>query len=466
MDNLGFLDLLDGALAEVELQGLCRQFSVAYEAFPGLTKRDRAREFLGYIQSQGRLKGLGEAIVAMRPDLATPVARLFAASDPELAWLDQMGEGAVMESSVTWRWPSGTAEKAAAADIDPILDPPLPPAPNPYTPGRQISDDAMFFGRENEHTFVQEQLAGGGHVAIIGARTFGASSLLQHVARHAGEERQLPAYIDLKDPAFHTLPGLLNSIWTQWWAVVKPGNVVLVRSLAEFVTAVRKLNAAGFRPLLFLDELEQLTWRPDVFTDGLFDAWRELGGEQQLGLALTAHSAPADLLAQNGFQSRFYEMFRQLDLGLLEDAAARALIRVPAERNGLSIPEGAVDYLVAQAGPHPFFLQLAGLYLYEGLARRNYSRTRVSDYFRAAAEPYWQEMWDALSPLAQSHYPLEHTKDPGGLAGRQLRILTNRGLVIADATGYRPFSEGFAGWLRRLRAAGEAAAAVAGMTPV
>lgn len=483
MDNTEFLDLLDRAVSEQELTILCRQFAVNYAAFPGASKRDRAREFLGYIRRQGRLTGLGEAIVALRPDLATPVARLFAASDTELAWLDGVaGEGAAMESTVTWRWPSSGSEppvtSAARTTIAPstpialAMDPEPPAAPqaatgNPYTPGRKVSDDAMFFGRAAEHAFVREQVAAGASVAIIAARTFGASSLLHHAARHAGEDAvQLPAYIDMKDPAYHTLPGLLNSIWAQWWAIVKPGNVVLVRSLAAFVTAVRKLNAAGFRPLLFLDELEQVTWRPLVFEDGLFDAWLELGREEQLTIALTAHSTPADLLAQGGYRSRFYELFRQLDLGLLDAAAARALLRVPAERAGLTVPEGAADYLVELAGPHPFFLQLAGLYLFEGLAQQSYSRARVTENFQAAAAPYWQEVWDSLSPLAQAHYPLATTKEPDGLAGRQLRILANKGLVVADGTGYRPFSDGFAAWLRRLRAAGEAAAAVTGATPV
>ena len=46
------------------------------------------------------------------------------------------------------------------------------------------------------------------------------------------------------------------------------------------------------------------------------------------------------------------------------------------------------------------------------------------------------------------------------MAARQLRLLANRGLIIADGSGFRPFSDGFATWVRRLRAAGEAAADV------
>ncbi len=484
MDRMQWLDLLDSSLSEVELTELSRQLAVSFGAFPGRTKRDRAREFLGYVGRQGRDAGLAEALVALRPDLAAAVANLFAADDPQLVWLDHVGGAGPtrLESGVTWRWPTaGDAPGRAAAvqlaatptPVDSIPTVVLPaeevaaagkavaqatPAPNPYTPGLKISAEGMFFGRQAEQALIQEQLAGGGHVAIVAARTFGASSLLSHAARQASAP-QLAAYTDLKDPALHTLPGLLNSIWAQWWAVVKPGNTAVVRTLAEFTVAARKLHAAGFRPLLFLDELEQLVWRPSVFNDDLLDAWLALGREGVVGFALTTHVAPAELLAQAGYRSRFYDLFRQIDLGLLDAAAARALLIAPAERAGLVVPDEAAEELLAQAGPHPFYLHLAGHYLFEAQTGA-YSTAEAWRRFQAAASSPWQELWDSLSPPAQSHYPTLPTRSAGGMAARQLRLLANRGLVIADDSGYRPFSQGFAGWVRRLRAAGEAAAAI------
>ena len=212
----------------------------------------------------------------------------------------------------------------------------------------------------------------------------------------------------MKDPALQTLPGLLNGIWGQWWARVKPGQAVAVGTLAEFATAARKLHAAGFRPLLFLDELEQLVWRPGVFDDALFDAWLELGREGAIGFATTAHIAPAELLAQAGYGTRFYELFRQLDLGLLDDEAARALLVAPAERAGLAVPTGVAEALLAQAGPQPFFLQLAGHYLYEALAggvveqRRRAERPRADD---GHVSPAGQRFEDggALAVAAEEH---------------------------------------------------------------
>lgn len=468
MDQLQLLDLLDSALSETELTELSRQLTVSFAAFPGRTKRDRTREFLGYVGRQGRDAGLAEALVALRPDLATAVAHLFAGNDPQLVWLDQLGgAGQTMASGVTLRWPN-TGEVAGRPLFVPVAAPAadapsaiseLPAADNPYTPGRKVSDEAMFFGRDGEHSAIVDALAAGGHVAIIAARAFGASSLLHHVADHIAEP-QLAVVADLKDPAWQTLPGLLNGVWSQWWARVKPGHAVAVSTLDEFATAARKLHAAGFRPRLFLDELEQLVWRPGVFDDALFDAWLELGREGAIGFAATAHVAPAELFAQGGYQTRFYELFRQFDLGLLDGDAARALLTVPAERAGLTVPDGAVEALLAQAGPQPFFLQLAGYYLLAALAAGAFDPAAVMRRFQTAAAPHWQELWDSLSPLAQSHYPTARVSDTGGMAARQLRLLANRGLVVADGSGFRPFSDGFAAWVGRLRAASEAAAAL------
>jgi hypothetical protein len=467
MNPLAFLDILDSHLSEEELMRLCRQFGVAYAAFPGATQRDKTREFVGFAQRQGRLVGLAEAVVALRPDLAGPVASLFESKENDLAWLDEIApeNGQALESGLTWRW-TGAASPRAENAPPPAASAATNAPANPYTPGRRVADEAMFFGRAEEREEIRRRLLERGHVAIVSGRGFGGSSLLHDLARRIeGEKGVLVAVVDMKDPAHQTLAGLLNAAWGQWWRRVNPHQTVHARTLADFVTAARKLNAAGFRPLLFLDELEQLVWRPAAFDDHLFDAWEELGRQGVMGFALSSHASPADLMAQGELASKFYDLFQPLNLGLLDEPAARDLLTIPIERAGLTVPEGAVDDLLARAGPQPFFLHLAGLYLYDALVRPAYVRKDVAAHFEAAAEPYWEELWDALSPLAQSHYPAGRVRAAGDMAGRQLRILANKGLLIEDASGFRPFSQGFARWVGRVRAATAAAAAVRDTPP-
>ncbi len=476
MDLMKLLDILDEHFAEAELVALCRQFGVAFDAFPGDSKRSKIREFLGFIKRQGRMAGLTETAIVLRPDLTTAIAELYAGKETELSWLDEVagGGGQALDSGLTWRWTAGARLGQTRVPPSPpqgdaagqTLSEPEPPIPgaatNPYTPGKRVSRDAMFFGRETERAQIERQLSAGEHVAIIGARTVGSSSLLHHVAR-AMETREgiLVAHIDLNDPTFHSVAGLLNSIWTQWWARVRPGNPAPARTLAEFVTAVRKLKAAGFRPVLFLDELEQMVWRSGTFGADLFNAWHELGREDVMGFITTAHDSPADLLAQSGIDSTFYELFQPSPLSLLDRRAADDLLTIPIRDAGLQIPDGAAENLYLHAGPHPFFLQLAGYYLFDALAKGAYSQGEIVRRFETAAEPYWREMWESLSPLAQAHFPTSMMREIGGIGGRQLRILANRGWVLSDEDGFRAFSGGFAAWLARMKAASQAAAEVA-----
>ena len=473
IDPAKFLDILDDALSEAELSRLCRRFGVSFDAFPGVTKREKIRGFLGYFQRQGRLTGLADSAVHLRPDLAGPISQLFEHHEVDLSWLDQVaaGVGDPMDTPMTWQWTASTGSGKSIADASQRssrpdnsrssveLDPPLPLVPaNPFTPGRRVSDESMFFGRAMELERLLSYVADGKHVAIISGRGVGGSSLLFMASRqeHA-PGRRLAAYIDLRDPACHTLPGLLNRIWSQWWAQVKPDNPAPVKSLSEFLTAVGKLNSAGFKPVMFLDELEQLAWRPEVFNDEFFNAWLELGRVGNVNIVTTAHATPADLLAQGGLASRFHGLFQHLELGLMDQVDARSLLEVPMQRAGMAIPDGAVEYLLARAGPHPFFLQIVGFYFYDFLAQEKFSRGEVARCFETAALPYWQEMWDSLSPLAQSHFPGTRVSAARGVPARQLQILANKGLVIADGGGYRPFSDGFANWVERQQAASAAA---------
>ena len=121
--------------------------------------------------------------------------------------------------------PSRALDGPDATDVVPGLDPPLPIAPvNPYTPGVPVMDEAMFFGRALELEQLHRQLVEGKHVAIVAGRGFGGSSLLYHARNRFADGAQLPAYVNLKDSAHHTVAGLLNAIWTQWWGRVKPGT--------------------------------------------------------------------------------------------------------------------------------------------------------------------------------------------------------------------------------------------------
>ena len=118
MDLMKLLDILDEYFAETELVALCRQFGVAFGAFPGETRRDKIREFLGFIKRQGRMAGLTETAIVMRPDLTVAIAELYAGKETELSWLDEVagGSGQALDSGLTWRWTAGGARISPTAE--------------------------------------------------------------------------------------------------------------------------------------------------------------------------------------------------------------------------------------------------------------------------------------------------------------------------------------------------------------
>lgn len=458
MDPMLFLDLLDESLSDIELSALCRQFGVAYGRFPGGSRREKVREFLAYIQRNSRTIGLAEGITSLRPDLVPAISRIFQSNEQNIAWVGDaaVGESSAFDNDPAWRWqptvisgqaqPGSTARKGRDEQVIKIA--------NPYTPGRAIADSAMFFGRANELQKMKQNIFAGHHTAIIGSRHAGSSSLLFQLSKSfSGASKYVAATIDLTVPANLTPPGLYDSAWVQWWRQVKPGKVPHLRKLSDFVTAVHKLNDAGYRPLLLLDELEQLVWRPALFNDGVFETWRSLANAGLICFVITSHGPPADLMIQNGFKSRFYELFIPINPGLLDNVAAREMLVVPTKRAKLELSDFATDYFLDKAGPHPFFLQMAGYYLFDALARQEYSRGKVESFFNAAAEPFWQEMWDSMSPLGQEYYPASLMMAGKGMGGRQRRIMAGKGLAIIEDEQVKPFSSSFADWLGRLRAA-------------
>lgn len=152
MDLMKLLDILDEHFGDAELVALCRQFGVAFGAFPGESRRDKIREFLGFIKRQGRMAGLTETAIAQRPDLTTAIAELYAGKETELSWLDEVagGSGQALDSGLTWRWTAGGARLSQTpaptpGPLDDATNAPLPdpepPIPtvmiNPYTPGNE-----------------------------------------------------------------------------------------------------------------------------------------------------------------------------------------------------------------------------------------------------------------------------------------------------------------------------------------
>ncbi len=472
MDTSYLLDLLRKSFSEADLKELCFRLQVEYADLEGATRREKAMALIAHTQKQGRTATLTAEMGKMRPHLP------LADEEPDhLRWIDEVaaGLGQANQAQITSqtnklkdiREPDkpGPVTNAASLRRNPPPEmpttrwedePALPPnerhqtAVNPYYAGRMVTDKAMFFGRDEERRRLRTRLQNMGSSAIVGMRRIGKSSLLYYLSHHeafGGDWQPLFAYLDLQDARYHTLTGLLNGALGQWAAALGQEDIPRVTGLAPFSEAVQRLGEGGHHLVLCLDEFEQLTKRPEQFNDAVFEGWRALGNSGHLAFVTVSHQPLADLIKQSGLTSNFDNIFTQLDLGLLDETSALALVREPAQQYGITLPAGAVDELLLLGGTHPFYLQMAAHHLVNLLQMGSFHTAQLKQDFLHEAEPYWRRLWMELLPLQQKLLVEVMQPDPPLVIKRQFRQLERRGVLREDAGAYRPFSAAFGAWL-------------------
>ena len=438
MEQTQLLDLLLNYFEDTDLRVLSFHLEIPYDDLSGSNRSERAMSLIKMCQKNGRIPDLLTEMGKMRPHL--PIG----SEEDRLRWIEDLtaGMGHANQSQIT-------SQTNKLRDIAPPENPkpkPRPAGANPYHAGRMVTDPTLFFGREEERRRLRARLQNGGSSALVGLRRIGKSSLLYTLSHHEpfdSKWRLTFAYLDLQDARHHTLPGLLNAALAGWTGSAAPQ----VNTLAEFNQVVQTLSESGLRLALCLDEFEQLTKRPAEFSDEVFESWRALGNAGHIAFLTASHSPLADLIRQGGLTSNFDNIFTQVDLGLLDEASALALIRVPAQQQGVTLPDTAVPHLLQLAGAHPFYLQMAAHHLFNHMQMGGYRPAQLQQDFLNEAEPYWRRLWDELPPVQQQLLTAGIQPDPQIVIQRQYRKLARSGVLHEEGGIYRPFSDAFGAWL-------------------
>ena len=324
---------------------------------------------------------------------------------------------------------------------------------NPYSAGGMVTDPATFFGRGEELRRIRDRLRKGDSTAVVGLRRIGKSSLLYRLASepHLVQDGTVLAYLDLQEATHHEPLGLLNgALQTLDGNLNGRFRFESVTGLAGFTAQIKKMAAAGYHPALCLDEMEELTDRP-AFDDDRFEGLRSLG-QQRLLAYVTASGKPLDILLRQGKRtSPFYNLFLNLELAGLSDKGARALLREPFERAGLSTPqEEQVAYVLELAGHYPFYMQMAAYHLFE-LKRKNSALDRLAlqEAFTRDAERHFRGLWRELS-IEEQRTANRVAHMPATATGKETRYtdLVRNGLIEQHRDGIRLFSKAFADMVR------------------
>ena len=246
---------------------------------------------------------------------------------------------------------------------------------NPYIAGTPVSDERMFFGRED----ILKSLISTIHrnnVMILGERRIGKTSLLQYLTKELKKSDDpeyffVPLYIDLEGVSeerfFHFLAEEIYSGLTSSGYSVPPPEKLLVfqkgsenytdrdfrRDLKAIIEELKKdAGSRHLRLILLLDEVDVM----GSYSSQTQQLVRRLFMEsfaQYLGMIVAGVRINK---AWDRVESPWYNMFTQIELPPLKKEEAEQLIREPV-KGVYSFDNDAVEFIWEQSKGKPFYIQ-------------------------------------------------------------------------------------------------------------
>ncbi|MCA9949019.1 MAG: protein kinase [Anaerolineales bacterium] len=349
---------------------------------------------------------------------------------------------------------------------------------NPFFNRQRITDPAFFRGRERAVEALYSAIATRQCRSVVGERKLGKSSLLTHLScldslRQHGFDPQNYAFI------YVDLEGMANISYAEFWPeLLDQLEVALPASQSQLLTLTqnlalesdvrfmqirrlfRRIERAGVTLVLMLDEFESLASNA-AFDPSFYGELRSLAGEMGVVYITASRRSLYDLTYQHAdtLSSPFFNIFSEEGLELMPLPEAAVLLRDLSGMAGQRpfTPE-QIECLIDLAGPHPFFLQVVGAYLYMARQENDIQNSvpeQVIARFNAEAEDHFRYLWRQLSVHEKSallHLEMANSAALGTSAvnSQILNQLHAKSLIRQGTNGsWHPFSRAFTEFLER-----------------
>ena len=277
---------------------------------------------------------------------------------------------------------------------------------NPYTTrGRMIKNPGSFFGRANELHHLHDLLLARQSCSVVGPRGIGKSSLLQYLAHPSGYAAHFPdsyifSVIDLQELANSGPDDFFSTVVQRLKRASGDrlqANLEKDGTVGGFRRFLDRVDDDDLTIILCLDEFEEISLNKR-FDPEFFTYLRGLCNNHNLALVTSSRASLFDLCHQGEIQtSQFWNIFTEHRLGLMAETEARSLISRPFEQAGITISEQEADFILALAGRHPLFVQVACYHLFEALSAGPASDLHmVERQFMAEANHHYAYAWKHL----------------------------------------------------------------------
>jgi Adenylate cyclase, family 3 (some proteins contain HAMP domain) len=262
---------------------------------------------------------------------------------------------------------------------------PVESTPNPFIWRDGITRAEDFFGRESELRRLRDLLRGRQNCQIVGPRRIGKTSLLRQVEHQAAtwDSATVVAYVDQQDASCNTRQGWLKHVGKKWhWKTD-------VSDLAEFSEQLDEMLTQKLRPVLCMDEFEEMTARPKEFPHDFFVALRACG-QKGLSIITTSKKPLSQLTDPQDSSSPYFNTFSLLPLGVLTNEEAEDFVNTYRPGVQLFTPDEK-KRILKFAKRHPLALQVACYYAIEAKDRESISAAlhKASDEMKAILPQGW-----------------------------------------------------------------------------
>jgi hypothetical protein len=292
---------------------------------------------------------------------------------------------------------------------------------NPYFNRSTIHNREMFFGRADLLRCVYETLAHRRSLSIVGPRSIGKSSFLWHASQPEVQtlfpfdlSRHILVLLDIRtnlkktgEDFFHHVSMLITA------QGAKLGLTLYNQGKAEdeFSSILDQVRRYSFFPVLLLDTFDKVIIN-EHFDSSFFEFLRL---HTVLGLVayVTASIAPLSKVCHDVAGAPFFDIFKNntYNLESLKAEEANKLIKMPAEREGISFEDDA-NLVLRLAGRHPYFIQGVCYLLFEQKQTTSQiDKKKLEDQSFKELSSLFEEIWNQLSKEQQMQLQYKAQKE-------------------------------------------------------
>lgn len=243
---------------------------------------------------------------------------------------------------------------------------------NPFSNIIMIENPEEFFGRKNELKTIYNRLSTLQSCDVFGKRKIGKSSLLHNIFVKSRDElgdSYRVAYINMQGAKYHTVGGFLKYSLSELGCdpeCICPSDS-LNKNLISFSESIEGLRR-GTKPVLLIDEFENLTKRSAEFNNDFFDTMRSLGSNGNIAYVTASLRSLRSLCIEGNFTSPFYNIFSEVPLGMFSPEETSEFLS--AEREGVEFNGEEIEFIKEIANDYPLNLQIACYHVLENRGKK------------------------------------------------------------------------------------------------